>query len=101
LPARKGLTEIGISQNSLSTVEHGEVEIGAEILLRIGREFGESIAVSGSKMMDGTALAKSCPLRFAELALRRLQRKWRKPYGSRSIWQSPTQVLNVKLLYSR
>ena len=30
-------------QNSLSTMEHGKVEIGAEILLRIGREFGKSI----------------------------------------------------------
>jgi len=29
--------------NSLSTMEHGKVEIGAEILLRIGREFGKSI----------------------------------------------------------
>ena len=26
---------------SLSTAEHGKVEIGAEILLRINREFGE------------------------------------------------------------
>jgi len=38
--------------------------------------------------LDGTDLAKSSRLRFAELALRRLKRKWRKPYGSRSIWQS-------------
>jgi hypothetical protein len=30
-------------QNSLSTMEHGKVEIGAEILLRISREFGKSI----------------------------------------------------------
>ncbi len=29
--------------NSLSTMEHGKVEIGAEILLRISREFGKSI----------------------------------------------------------
>jgi len=29
---------IGISQNYLSTMEHGKVEIGAEILLRISRE---------------------------------------------------------------
>ena len=28
-------------QNSLSTVKHGKVEIGAEILLRISREFRE------------------------------------------------------------
>jgi len=34
---------IGISQNYLATMEHGKVEIGAEILLRIGREFGKSI----------------------------------------------------------
>lgn len=30
---------IGISQNYLSTMERGNVEIGAEILLRISREF--------------------------------------------------------------
>jgi transcriptional regulator with XRE-family HTH domain len=30
---------IGISQNYLSMMEHGKVEIGAEILLRISREF--------------------------------------------------------------
>jgi len=30
-------------QNSLSTMKHGKVEIGAEILLRISREFGKSI----------------------------------------------------------
>jgi len=29
--------------NHLSTMEHGKVEIGAEILLRISREFGKSI----------------------------------------------------------
>ncbi len=34
---------IGISQNDLSTMERGKVEIGAEILLRIGREFAKSI----------------------------------------------------------
>ena len=34
---------VGVSQNYLSTMEHGKVEIGAEILLRIGREFGKSI----------------------------------------------------------
>jgi transcriptional regulator with XRE-family HTH domain len=34
---------IGVSQNSLSTMEHIKVEIGAEILLRISREFGKSI----------------------------------------------------------
>lgn len=34
---------IGISQSYLSTVEHGHTEIGAEVLLAIGREFGKSI----------------------------------------------------------
>lgn len=34
---------VGVSQNYLSTMEHGKVEIGAEILLRISREFGKSI----------------------------------------------------------
>jgi len=34
---------IGISQNYLSTMERGKVQIGSEILLRISREFGKSI----------------------------------------------------------
>jgi transcriptional regulator with XRE-family HTH domain len=34
---------IGVSQNSLSTMERGKLEHGAEILLRISREFGNSI----------------------------------------------------------
>ncbi|MGA8311284.1 MAG: deaminase, partial [Terriglobales bacterium] len=34
---------IGISQNYLSTMERGKVEIGAEILLRIGKEFAKSV----------------------------------------------------------
>jgi transcriptional regulator with XRE-family HTH domain len=34
---------IGVSQNYLSTMERGKVEIGAEILLRIGLEFGKSL----------------------------------------------------------
>ncbi len=34
---------VGISQNYLSIMERGKVEIGAEILLRIGREFAKSI----------------------------------------------------------
>jgi transcriptional regulator with XRE-family HTH domain len=34
---------IGVSQNYLSIMEHGKVEIGAAILLRIGREFKRSI----------------------------------------------------------
>jgi len=33
----------GISQNYLSTVEHGKVEVGAKILLRIAREFGRTM----------------------------------------------------------
>jgi transcriptional regulator with XRE-family HTH domain len=34
---------IGVSQNYLSTMEHGKVQIGAEILLRISQEFRKSI----------------------------------------------------------
>ena len=34
---------IGTSQNYLSTMERGKVEIGAEILLQIGREFAKSV----------------------------------------------------------
>jgi len=34
---------IGISQNYLSTMERGKVEIGAEILLRISREYGKNV----------------------------------------------------------
>jgi HTH-type transcriptional regulator/antitoxin PezA len=34
---------IGVSQNYLSTMEHGKVHVGAEILLNISREFGRSI----------------------------------------------------------
>jgi transcriptional regulator with XRE-family HTH domain len=34
---------IGVSQNYLSTMEHGKVEIGAAILLRISREFKKSL----------------------------------------------------------
>jgi transcriptional regulator with XRE-family HTH domain len=34
---------IGVSQNHLSTMERGKVEIGAEILLRIGLEVGKSL----------------------------------------------------------
>lgn len=34
---------IGISQSHLSTLEHGDAEPGAEIMLRISREFGKSI----------------------------------------------------------
>jgi transcriptional regulator with XRE-family HTH domain len=34
---------IGVSQNYLSTMERGKVEIGAVILLRISQEFGKSL----------------------------------------------------------
>ena len=34
---------IGVSQGYLSTIEHGEGEIGAEVLLSLSREFGKSI----------------------------------------------------------
>lgn len=34
---------IGVSQSYLSMMERGKVEIGAEILLRVSREFGKSI----------------------------------------------------------
>jgi transcriptional regulator with XRE-family HTH domain len=34
---------IGVSQGYLSTVEHGQGEIGAEVLLAISREFKKSI----------------------------------------------------------
>jgi len=34
---------IGVSQGYLSTVERGQSEIGAEVLLAISREFGRSI----------------------------------------------------------
>jgi transcriptional regulator with XRE-family HTH domain len=34
---------LGVSQGHLSYIERGEKEIGAEILLRISREFGKSL----------------------------------------------------------
>ena len=34
---------IGVSQGYLSTIEHGQGEIGAEVLLAISREVGKSI----------------------------------------------------------
>ena len=34
---------VGISQNYLSLMERGKVEIGAEILLRISREYGKNV----------------------------------------------------------
>lgn len=34
---------VGISQSFLSTVEHGRVQAGAEVLLAISRESGKSI----------------------------------------------------------
>jgi transcriptional regulator with XRE-family HTH domain len=36
-------SRVGISQSYLSTVEHGQVEVGAEVLLSVGREFGKAI----------------------------------------------------------
>jgi hypothetical protein len=38
-PERGRVSTCGFSWNYLSTMERGTVEIGAEILLRIGREF--------------------------------------------------------------
>jgi len=35
--------QIGISQNYVSDMERGQVEVGAEILLRIAREFGRTM----------------------------------------------------------
>jgi transcriptional regulator with XRE-family HTH domain len=40
---REFARRIGVSQGHLSYMERGEKEIGAEILLRISREFGKSI----------------------------------------------------------
>jgi hypothetical protein len=40
---REGVNGNRNQRNSLSTMEHGKVEIGAEILLRISRRFGNSI----------------------------------------------------------
>lgn len=34
---------LGVSQGYLSTVEHGQREIGVEVLLAITREFGKSL----------------------------------------------------------
>jgi len=34
---------VGITQSYLSLVEHGRVEIGAQILLSVSEEFGKSI----------------------------------------------------------
>ncbi len=34
---------IGVSQGYLSTVEHGQGEIGAEVLLAFSREFDKSL----------------------------------------------------------
>jgi transcriptional regulator with XRE-family HTH domain len=34
---------IGVSQNYLSVMENGNVQIGAEILLNISRQFGKSL----------------------------------------------------------
>jgi transcriptional regulator with XRE-family HTH domain len=34
---------LGVSQGYLSTIEHGQREVGAEVLLAISQEFGRSI----------------------------------------------------------
>lgn len=34
---------IGVSQNYLSAMEHGKVQIGAEILLTISEQYGKSL----------------------------------------------------------
>ena len=34
---------IGVSQGYLSTVEHGQGEIGGEVLLALGRQFNKSL----------------------------------------------------------
>ena len=34
---------IGVSQSYLSTMEHGQVEVGAEVLLSVSREFKKSL----------------------------------------------------------
>jgi transcriptional regulator with XRE-family HTH domain len=34
---------VGVSQSYLSTVEHGRVEVGAEVLLSVSRAFGKSL----------------------------------------------------------
>jgi transcriptional regulator with XRE-family HTH domain len=36
-------SRVGVSQSYLSTVEHGRVEVGAEVLLSVSREFGKSL----------------------------------------------------------
>ena len=43
MPQEEFAGRVGISQNYLSTIEPGKVEIGAEILIRISREFANSI----------------------------------------------------------
>ena len=42
-PERGRVSTCGFGWNYLSTMEPGKVEIGAEILLRIGQEFGKGI----------------------------------------------------------
>ena len=37
---------IGISQNYLSTIERGNVQIGSEVLLKMSREFGKIYGVA-------------------------------------------------------
>jgi hypothetical protein len=37
------------AENYLSTMEHGKMEIGAEILLRIGREFAKRAGLTSGR----------------------------------------------------
>jgi len=55
---------IGVSQGYLSTIEHGQREIGAEVLLAISRQFGRSIEwlLTG----EGWAPASSCGFVFCD-----------------------------------
>ncbi len=43
LTQKEFANQVGISQNYLSAMEHGNVEIGAVILLRISRKFNKSL----------------------------------------------------------
>jgi transcriptional regulator with XRE-family HTH domain len=58
---REFANRIGVSQGHFSHIERGEKEIGAEILLRISREFGKSIEwlLTGEGSNRGEAPAKN------------------------------------------
>jgi hypothetical protein len=56
------LWRIGISQNYLSTTEHGNVQIGSEILLIVSCDFGKSFIVLGwSNCKEGRNFKNSWP----------------------------------------